>query len=128
MDQSLQGMDVSERSTSNETESLRSDASASKPVGVRKGASFSNAFGQRNAFGRVNFAKYIPDSSIVYLQGSAGMIKIAAEAANMKHCKVVMGAPYDVDTNKAKKAGILDKVLPLSCCGRNMRSDLPLPV
>ena len=53
------------------------------------------------------------------------MVKIAAEAAKMKHCTVVMGASYDVDTNKAEKAGILDKVLPLSCCGRNMRSDLP---
>ena len=125
MDQNLQGMDVSERFTSDETESLRSDASVSKPVRVRKGASFSNAFGQRNAFGRINFAKFIPDSSIVYLQGSAGMVKIAAEAAKMKHCTVVMGASYDVDTNKAEKAGILDKVLPLSCCGRNMRSDLP---
>jgi hypothetical protein len=118
MDQSLQMMDVSQHtSTSNQLDAIP----VSKPALERRGSSFANVFG------RVNFTERIPASSVVYLQGSAGMVKVAAKAAKMKHCTVVMGPSYDVDTNKAKKAGILDKVLPLSCC-RKAPSDLPFPL
>ena len=124
MDQSLQGIDVSVCSTSGQPTSEGSDLpiSVSKPaLNMRSGSRLSNVFG------RVNFTECIPNSSIVFLQGSAGMVNIATEAAKAKHCKVVKGASYDVDTNKARRAGILDKVLPFSCCGHHMRSDPPFP-
>lgn len=56
----------------------------------------------RIQYGRINFAKEIPERNVVYFQGSGGLQKAVQEGCKKKRCRMIAGPAYDQDRRRRR--------------------------